>query len=101
MQGFEEGLTISDHFTTIKLSGLNYFHNSNTILLFKSRIFPEKSCPNVDHAIRFFPWNYEGFSFNTSFTDRAKENYKCGDCNIAPSLTGSLPAQELQNLRIH
>jgi hypothetical protein len=45
------------------------FAASPTIVLFNSRIFPQKSYPKVDQAFRFFPSRYQEFVFNTSFAE--------------------------------
>jgi hypothetical protein len=98
MQGFDESLTIPDNFTVSDLqdlihlsfqydvSSVTFYHNghelspdlplsacqfttSAPIVLFNSRIFPQKSYPKVDLAFRFFPSRYQEFAFNASFAD--------------------------------
>jgi hypothetical protein len=98
LQSFDQILAIPDNFPVSELRGLieetfgydvsctSLFHagaeipidgslkseelgESPTIILFNSRIFPQKSFPKVDHAFRFFPSRYQEFSFTTSFAE--------------------------------
>jgi hypothetical protein len=98
LQSFDETLEIPDDLTVSELrdlihlmfhydvSSASFFHNGAElpadgslspgslgelplVVLFNSRIFPEKSFPKVDQAFRFFPSRYQEFAFTTSFAE--------------------------------
>jgi hypothetical protein len=46
-----------------------YFSHSNVVVLFNSRIFPQKSYPKVDQAFHFFPSRFQEYYFDPSLTE--------------------------------
>jgi hypothetical protein len=95
MQGFDERLTLPADITASDLrelihasfsydvSGTSLYHaglelppnlpiqlkSSSTIVLFNSRIFPQKSYPKVDQAFSFLPSRFHEFAFNASLKE--------------------------------
>jgi hypothetical protein len=98
LQNFDETLNLPDSFTVdhliymiqsnfhYDLSASTFYHNgaelrsdvilkpenfsdSNVVVLFNARIFPQKSFPRVDHAFHFFPSRFQEYYFASSLTD--------------------------------